>query len=116
MATRSSIKVKDIDNNTICTIYKHYDGYPSGIQKDIEEIISHGQVTNGLPGGYPELGSIFNGFGCFVASLISLLKKQPGNVYMIPEQDYGNRGEDYLYIIKETEEGIKIKQKDEWGD
>jgi hypothetical protein len=116
MATRASIKVKDINNNTICTIYKHYDGYPSGIQKDIEEIISNGQVVNGLSIEKPVLGAVFNGFGCFVSSLISLIKTNPGDVYLIPESDYGNRGEDYLYIIKETEEGIKIKQKHEWDE
>lgn len=113
MSTRASIKVKDQNNNTLLTMYKHGDGYPNGIQKDIEEIINNGRLVNSLS-SLVTIGQVFNGFECFTASLVTLLKEQPGNIYNIPESDYGNRGEDYLYEIRHTQEGIIIKQQHEW--
>jgi hypothetical protein len=51
------------------------------------------------------LGERFNGMGCLVASVVAMLKTTPGNVYLYPEKNFGNVGEDYLYEVAEYDEG-----------
>jgi len=112
MATRASIIFKDVEGNFLANVYKHYDGYPEYLGEKLLELTS-GKMGNGLtttkgPNGEiirPVLGVDFAGMGCLVASVIAKLKDQPGDVYLCPEVDYGNCGEDYLYEVIENNEG-----------
>lgn len=108
MATTALIKVINKNGELLCTLYKHYDGYPGGIDVDINEIITTGRLTNGIPPGNYSLGSLFNGFGCFAASLIAILKKSPGDVYMVPKS---HNSYNYMYEVIESDDNkIELKQ------
>ena len=122
MATRASIIFKDVEGNFLANVYKHYDGYPEYLGEELLKLTS-GKIVNGLTmkpdGVHHVLGEMFNGMGCLVASVIAKLKDQPGDVYLCPEVDYGNCGEDYLYEVIENNEGtgavVFIKNMDgEW--
>lgn len=104
MATCASVKFISKEGQTLVTIYKHYDGYPSGLGKDILNIISNKPITNGIK-GQPKLGESFNGFDCLVASFISLTKTNVGDVYIKPENSFGELGENYLYTVQEQLDG-----------
>lgn len=113
MATRASIKIIDNVGNFVCNIYHHYDGYPEYLGNKLLKL-SYGSFTNGIQmksnGSRPELGEMFNGFGCYVATLVSRLKESPGMVYLHSAEEYGERWEDYLYEIieKPDESGVDI--------
>ena len=108
MATRASVKFSDKNGNFIANIYHHYDGYPEYLGQKLVDLTT-APIVNGLTmkpdGTRPGLGEVFNGIGCLVASVVAKLKTEPGNVYMYPESDYGECGEDYLYEVVENSEG-----------
>jgi len=108
MATRASIKFVNKNNQTLVTVYKHHDGYPSGLGQDILNIVSNKPITNGIT-GRPSLGESFNGFGCLVASFISLMKDRVGDIYIEHESHFGDMSEDYLYTIQEQpDNSVKV--------
>jgi hypothetical protein len=53
-----------------------------------------------------KLGESFNGFGCLVASFISLMKDDVGDIYIEPESSFGEDGENYLYTVQEQLDGF----------
>ena len=106
MATRVSIVMKE-NGKPMVAVYKHWDGYPSGLGKSLEEIIMGGKITNGL-GTERKLGEVFNGAGCLFASNISILKEQPGDVYMTSFDGVGQSGEEYIYEIDVNDKDVKL--------
>jgi len=106
MATRASIVMKE-NGKPMVAVYKHWDGYPSGLGKSLEEIIMGGKITNGL-GTERKLGEVFNGAGCLFASIISILKEQPGDVYMTSLDGVGQSGEEYIYEIDVNDKDVKL--------
>jgi len=81
-----------------CTMYKQFDGYPTGLGKDLKEIIGDAVVVNGY--GANDQNN-YNGMGCLAASVISSLKDQIGNVYMYPPTrlDEDQAFIDYTYVL-----------------
>jgi hypothetical protein len=110
MATRASIVMKE-EGKPILSVYKHWDGYPSGLGKSLEEIVMGGQITNGL-GINSELGKVFNGAGCLFASIISILKDKPGDVYITSLDSVGNSGEEYIYEIDVNGKDVQLTHKE----
>ena len=83
MGTRSLTHIKDDNGQTLVTLYRQYDGYPTGMGEDIKTALNNGQVsiTNGYSMG-DEAPATFNGMGCLGAFLVGELKeKKIGNVY-----------------------------------
>ncbi len=100
MGTRTLVHIKD-SKKTIATIYRQYDGYPTGMGDDIKEILNNGMVNilNGF--GNHQVPQHFNGMGCLAAYLIGELKnKKIGNVYIYPANSK-DVGEDFTYTISE---------------
>ncbi len=110
MATRALIVMKE-EGKPMLSVYKHWDGYPSGLGKSLEEIVMGGQITNGL-GIKPELGKVFNGAGCLFASIISILKDKPGDVYITSLDSVGNSGEEYIYEIDVNGKDVQLTHKE----
>lgn len=102
MGTRASVIFKEKDK-PMFAMYRHYDGYPTGLGEELKAIISGGTIVNGL-GSNRTLGATFNGAGCLFATIISKLKDEPGNVYMCHIDQVGNQGEDYIYEVNEKGE------------
>ena len=101
MGTRTLVHIKE-GKKTIATIYRQYDGYPTGMWDDIKEILNNSfvRILNGYSLGH-QVPSQFNGIRCLAAYLIGELKeKKIGNVYIYPANSK-DVGEDYTYTISE---------------
>jgi hypothetical protein len=112
MGTRSFIHVKD-GKKTIATIYRQYDGYPSGIGEDIKRILNNGEVEilNGYSGS-SRIPSQFNGMGCLAAFLVGELKQKAiGNVYLFAANTK-DVGEDFVYTLSDKKGELYIKVQD----
>jgi hypothetical protein len=108
MGTRTLVHIKD-SKKIIATVYRQYDGYPTGMGDDIKEILNDGIVTifNGF--GNQTVPSHFNGMGCLGAFLIGELKqKKIGNVYIFAPNSK-DVGEDLTYTLSEIDGKVKLK-------
>jgi hypothetical protein len=84
------------EGQTIFNMRTQYDGYPDGVGMDLARIMAGGELVGGL-GLDRTLGKNFNGAACLAASVIALMKKEPGNIYLYPPtQDIGAN---YTYYI-----------------
>lgn len=113
MGTRGLIHIKDKEGETYCTIYRQYDGYPSGLGKDIFDTLGRRKLVNGIQNTLKEM----NGVGCAAALLISSLKgSEAGYVYLYSPNS-SNVGEDYTYTVYEKDDQLFIKgiTIDEYG-
>lgn len=82
MGTRSTTAVKDEDGKTLVTLYRPYDGYPTG----------HGQEL----ADFLKSRTLINGMGCLAAQLVTHLKgDQIGNIYITNEGD----SQEYNYTV-----------------
>ena len=100
MSTRSITTFFDTDGNgkpeRLCTIYRHFDGYPAGNGAELFEFLTTKTVVNGT-GAEHTADKYANGAGCLAAQFIQHIKaKYPlGNVYMarprvqLQNEDYG---------------------------
>lgn len=81
MGTRSITVIRNKDGKKIIEMYKHYDGYPDGLGKDLVEFTQSGKIVD----GYKMSTEIqFNGIECFAAQLIANIKDGAGDVYLYP--------------------------------
>jgi hypothetical protein len=115
MGTRSIIHVKD-GRKTIVTLYRQYDGYPSGMGDDVKRILNDGKIDilNGYNGS-SKIPAQFNGMGCLAAFLVGELKEQKiGNVYIMPTNS-SDHGEEFIYTISQKNGQVHIKVQDVWN-
>ena len=122
MGTRSLTHVIEsyIDNGkkkkiTLLTMYRQYDGYPSGHGADLVEFLEGSKVVNGL-GMDDKDKRVFNGAGCLAAQMVAHFKKEPGGIY-IQKPNAKDHGEEYTYEIEvswETHE-ITFRCYKVWG-
>jgi hypothetical protein len=87
--------------NEIVTMYRQYDGYPSGHGKELAEFLADGKVVNGfgLDGGKQ-----FNGMGCLAAQVVAHFKDGVGGFYL--QRGNKNSGEEYRYhVIHDYDKG-----------
>jgi hypothetical protein len=100
MGTTAAVIFKS-EGQTIFNMRTQYDGYPDGVGMDLARIMAEGELVNGL-GQDRTLGKYFNGDSCMAASVIALMKKEPGNIYLYPVGD--DLGANYTYVINVDEE------------
>jgi len=88
-----------IKRKTLLTMYRQYDGYPSGMGADLVEFLDGSKVVNGL--GMDDLNSkrVFNGVGCLAAQLVAHFKTGAGGFY-IQEPNAKDCGEEYVYNVE----------------
>ncbi len=96
MGTRALIHVRK-GNATLLTVYKQFDGYPSGLGADIKRILGGTKLVNGFTPRHED-GNHHNGMGCLAATLIKKLKEGIGNVYVYEPNSKGC-GEEFIYTI-----------------
>ena len=100
MGTSARVIFKS-EGQTVFNMRAHYDGYPDGVGMDLARIMAEGELVHGL-GLDRTLGKYFNGASCMAASVIALMKKEPGNIYLYPtNQDMDTN---YTYVINVDEE------------
>jgi len=115
MGTRTLVHIKD-GKKTIATIYRQYDGYPSGMGDDIKRILNNGEVEvlNGYSGS-SKVPAQFNGMGCLAAFLVGELKGSfIGNVYLFSPNSK-DCGEDFVYTLSVIKGKLNVKVQDVWN-
>lgn len=91
MGTRSITYFLDEEKEAFASIYRQYDGYPSGHGQDIYKILGSKILVN----GYSDAATQTNGIHCAAAMLISGLKDGCGGIYL-----YGPDAEEQEYVYK----------------
>ena len=114
MGTRSITTI--IDNQfgkpkKLCTMYRQYDGYPSGHGMELCNFLDGMRICNGY-GTEQSKGKWANGAGCLAAQMIVHFKQGIGGIYMDAPRTKLD-GEDYGYEITVNEDlSIYIKVRD----
>ncbi len=113
MGTRSLTVVQE-DGADLVTIYRQFDGYPSGMGKDLLDILKGMEILNGFNG--QKAGEAANGMGCLAAQLVQALKASAGlgGIYIYPAGS-NDCGEDYRYTISLNDGGalvMKVEDSD----
>lgn len=103
MGTRSLTRVIE-DGKTIITMYRQYDGYPSGHGKELADFLKGIKIVNGLGA---DATSVANGAGCLAAQLVCNFKKEPGGFYLFPT-DTVDAGQEYEYDVHVNEKLVTI--------
>lgn len=116
MGTRSLTKIiekcDDGSKKTITTMYRQYDGYPSGHGIELAEWLSKYTIVNGIRTDETRL--IANGMDCLAAQMFAHFKDGPGNIYCM-HPDAKNYGEEYIYeILSNNSENLSITIRDVW--
>lgn len=78
----------------IVTMYRQYDGYPTGHGFDLAEFLAGGTLVNGI-GMDDKL--VFNGMGCLSAQVVAHFKDGAGGIYL--QRANKNSWENYRYHI-----------------
>ena len=81
----------------LVTMYRQYDGYPSGHGDELASFINSGRVVNGI--GMGDTGSVFNGAGCFAAQMISHFKGDSAGGFYIYSNKTKDAGQNYEYHV-----------------
>jgi hypothetical protein len=89
----------------LMTMYRQYDGYPSGMGNDLAEFLKEGKVVNGI--GMNETQRVFNGAGCLAAQLVAHFKEGAGGFYLHKPMSK-NCGEEYTYEVEVSWETKEI--------
>lgn len=101
MGTRSTVKFIEtfFDRDTqkkverpICSMYSQFDGYMSGMGRDLGEFLVDIKVVNGLSG---DSTNTANGMGCLSAQFIQHIKDGAGGHYMTNLED----SQEYNYEV-----------------
>jgi hypothetical protein len=98
MGTRSITVIKD-ETTKLVTLYKQYDGYPTGWGQELLDFLKEFTIVNGYS-SHMEAGSHANGAGCLAAQLIANFKTDIGGLYIEAYNiKRGHYGEAYQYVI-----------------
>lgn len=99
MGTRSIVKFVE-DGDVIVQIYQQYDGYPSGVGKELAKFLAPFTIVNGFGHG-DDTGKTANGVGCLAAQFIAKFKTDVGGLYVI-SANVKNAGQDYEYTVDQN--------------
>lgn len=94
MGTRSTLTFLQ-NGKTVLSLYCQFDGYLSGVGKDLCEFLKSGKQVNGIPAF--ETGRVFNGMGDLAAQFIASVKTAPGLWYCRAQEE---GSEDYNYVVE----------------
>ena len=94
----------------IVTMYRQYDGYPTGHGMELAEFLASGKLVNGF--GLDTRTLQFNGMGCLSAQVVAHFKEGVGGFYLY-RGGTTNCGEEYRYeVIGNSRDGITLVVKE----
>lgn len=93
--TRTNKETKKVLKNKIVTMYRQFDGYPTGHGVELAEFLAKSKMVNGIGANSAEV--VFNGMGCLSAQVIAHFKDGAGGIYLQSASKGG--GEDYRYEV-----------------
>ena len=103
MGTRSLTKIlSGKKEEPITCMYRQFDGYLDGHGQELAEWLSEYTVVNGI--SIDETRKVANGMDCLAAQMFVHFKEDAGGIYCM-HPDASDCGEEYLYKIKEGENG-----------
>jgi hypothetical protein len=109
MGTRSLTHIysSGLDSPILVTMYRQFDGYPTGHGQDIMDFLKGKKLINGISGDTDRI-KCFNGMGCLAASFIKNFKEDIGGIYIVPigSEDHW---EDYRYHVYEIDDVLYLK-------
>lgn len=108
ISTWTDEKTNKVKSNKIVTMYRQYDGYPSGHGIQLAEFIAQGKMVNGI--GASEKQLVFNGMGCLAAQVVAHFKEGPGNIYL-HRGGTTNCWEEYRYEVIHNEDTNELTFK-----
>ena len=108
ISTWKDEKTNKVKNDKIVTMYRQYDGYPTGHGIELAEFLSQGKLVNGISFGEKQL--VFNGMGCLSAQVVAKFKDGAGNIYL-HRGGTTNCWEEYSYEVigDEGEKTLTLK-------
>jgi hypothetical protein len=108
ISTWKDEKTGKVKNDKIVTMYRQYDGYPTGHGLQLAEFLNQGKLVNGI--GSNETQLVFNGMGCLAAQVVANFKEGAGNIYL---HRGGTTGcwEEYRYEVIGNEETKELTFK-----
>jgi hypothetical protein len=116
MGTRSLTHIYSGDKESpiLVTMYRQFDGYPTGHGQDIMDFLYNKKLINGISGD-TDRTKCFNGMGCLAASFIKNFKEDIGGIYIVPigSEDHW---EEYRYSIYEKDDVIYLKVASAYTD
>lgn len=118
MGTRSTIAFIERSTNRegkvfeteLVRIYQQFDGYPSGVGKELANWLNNKHIINGIPYG-EDVSNCCNGIGCMTAQFIRDFKTDIGGLYITTNNDF----EDYNYRVIEENDMITLEAY-HWDD
>lgn len=96
MGTRSATLFID-GNQTVCHLYRQYDGYPAGHGVDLARACNV-RLCNGF-GGEQTAGKWANGISCLAAQVVARLKTGIGNIYLHGLDENPSDWVEYVYVV-----------------
>jgi hypothetical protein len=109
MGTRGTIHFLD-GRKTLCSIYRQYDCYPTGLGDELKDRYGRTKLLNGF--GRDVAPTAANGMACLAAQAVGYLKAGTiGNVYMTRSADR----QEYNYFISEYRGEPWLKLTNEAG-
>lgn len=103
MGTRSLTIIEDEGGQTLATLYRQSDGYPTGHGAELKEYLHGLIIVDGIRSCTPVKAA--NGMGCLAAQLVAYFKEGIGSFYLAPT---GSSYEEYLYIVRWTGENLPV--------
>lgn len=102
MGTRSLTCFVDEDGEEFVTMYRQFDGYPSGHGADLAEFLSGIRMVNGIPLSDQGKVRMANGMGCLAAQVVAYFKTDAGGIYL-HKPNTRDVGEEYIYMVSGVE-------------
>jgi hypothetical protein len=89
----------------LVSYYFQYDGYLTGVGKQLLNFLKSRTIVNGIPMGHRNDRTIANGFDCLAAQFCCEFKEGPGGLYIYNVDIYGSEHFTYtVYFHEKTKE------------
>jgi hypothetical protein len=99
MGTRAQIEFFEGDV-CVASIYRQFDGYPSGAGLELAEFLLPRRIVNGIGAG-DNAENAANGIGCLAAQFVAYAKDGIGGIYLChPLAASEDSGVSFVYRVK----------------
>lgn len=99
MGTRALTRIFDENGGFIMSLYRQFDGYPSGHGDELAKFLSSLKITEGFRSA--DRSGLANGMGCLAAQIVASFKVEAGGFYLVSSEHYHSTDykADYCYDI-----------------
>lgn len=109
MGTRSTTHIFNVEGKHLVSMYKQFDGYPTGHGQELADFLKARTIVNGF--GSETAATHANGMGCLAAQIVAHFKDGIGGYYITPEDDR----QEYNYFVTIKDGKIHLKCESEYS-